>query len=56
MQGNIKASDIVVRMGGDEFVVFLFNATLQDAKHVTEQILHDINDEKLYISESVTAK
>ncbi|MEG1111440.1 MAG: GGDEF domain-containing protein [Hafnia sp.] len=56
MQRNIKASDIVVRMGGDEFLVFLFNASLQDAKHITTKILQDINGESLYISEQVTAK
>lgn len=38
IKGNIRASDVVVRYGGDEFIVVLPHASLQDAQAVMKRI------------------
>jgi diguanylate cyclase (GGDEF)-like protein len=38
IRGNVRASDVVVRYGGDEFIVVLPHASLQDAQAVMQRI------------------
>ncbi|GAB6190097.1 hypothetical protein JCM30566_18400 [Marinitoga arctica] len=39
---NIRNSDIVARYGGDEFIIALYNCTLNDTKRIEEKILSDL--------------
>ncbi|CAH1043183.1 diguanylate cyclase [Halomonas sp. TD01] len=47
IQANSRDSDLVVRFGGEEFVVLMPNATLQAVRQAAERIRHSI--EALYI-------
>ncbi len=43
LQNCIRQSDVVARIGGDEFTVILTNATTDGAKKVAEKILQDLS-------------
>jgi two-component system cell cycle response regulator len=42
IQQNIKVTDIVCRLGGEEFLVYLHNSTLQDAEIVAARLIDAI--------------
>lgn len=47
MQSHIRERDIVVRMGGDEFFIFLFSTDLQGARSAAKQLLDITHAQKL---------
>ncbi len=44
IKNNIQASDIVVRMGGDEFLIVLRNSTEDRANEIAKKILNDFTN------------
>jgi diguanylate cyclase (GGDEF)-like protein len=44
VKNNLRQEDIVVRYGGDEFVVLLHGISIIDAEHVALRISHDLED------------
>ena len=51
LQFNVRTSDLIVRYGGDEFLVLIEQANLQDALIVANKILKEIGNSELYIAE-----
>lgn len=47
LRKNIRAEDIVCRFGGEEFVIFLSNQTLEQAYRAAERMRCDIGQEKI---------
>jgi diguanylate cyclase (GGDEF)-like protein len=44
MQKNLRTSDLVARMGGDEFAFVLVNTDVQQAKIVADRLLDMVSD------------
>lgn len=38
LRGRLRATDLVARFGGEEFVAILYRATLEDAMRVAEEV------------------
>ncbi|TCB54111.1 GGDEF domain-containing protein [Acinetobacter terrestris] len=51
LQFNVRTSDLIVRYGGDEFLVLIEQVNLQDALIVANKILKEISNSELYIAE-----
>jgi diguanylate cyclase (GGDEF)-like protein len=51
LQFNVRISDLVVRYGGDEFLVLIEQTTFEDAWVVANKILQEIGSSELYIAE-----
>lgn len=51
LQFNVRTSDLIVRYGGDEFLVLIEQADFQDAWVVANKILKEIGSSELYIAE-----
>lgn len=51
LQFNVRTSDLIVRYGGDEFLVLIEQVNLQDALIVANKILKEIDNSELYIAE-----
>ena len=51
LQFNVRTSDLIVRYGGDEFLVLIEQVNLQDALIVANKILKEIGNYELYIAE-----
>ena len=51
LQFNVRASDLIVRYGGDEFLVLIEQVNFQDALIVANKILKEIGNYELYIAE-----
>ena len=51
LQFNVRASDLIVRYGGDEFLVLIEQADFDDAWVVANKILKEIGNSELYIAE-----
>ena len=51
LQFNVRASDLIVRYGGDEFLVLIEQVNFQDALFVANKILKEIGNYELYIAE-----
>ncbi|WP_445660516.1 GGDEF domain-containing protein [Acinetobacter sp. F16] len=51
LQFNVRTSDLIVRYGGDEFLVLIEQADFQDALVVANKILEEICSSELYIAE-----
>ncbi len=47
MQGSVRSSDTVARIGGDEFAIILHGANLSAAMKIAEQLRKGINDYEL---------
>lgn len=43
-----RASDVVTRYGGDEFVIIFNHTALEDAKHICNQLIATINPVRVY--------
>lgn len=50
MKSHVRDHDIVVRMGGDEFSIFLFKTDSKGAKTVANRVLSTINSMKLLLA------
>ncbi len=46
IQNNLRINDSIFRFGGDEFIVFLSNTELIDAKKVAEKLRKTISDKE----------
>ncbi|HOK22464.1 MAG: diguanylate cyclase [Candidatus Hydrothermae bacterium] len=44
---NLRESDVLIRYGGDEFIIFLPNTSFENAKAVAEKILTGLMSEKV---------
>jgi diguanylate cyclase (GGDEF)-like protein len=44
LKSSIRASDAVIRYGGDEFLIILADSTIAGAVHVTERIHRKFED------------
>ena len=51
LQFNVRTSDLIVRYGGDEFLVLIEQANFHDAWVVANKILKEIGSSELYIAE-----
>ncbi|MGE8561732.1 MAG: GGDEF domain-containing protein [Acinetobacter sp.] len=51
LQFNVRTSDLIVRYGGDEFLILIEEADFQDAWVVANKILKEIGSSELYIAE-----
>ncbi|MFH7765432.1 diguanylate cyclase [Acinetobacter sp. BSP-28] len=51
LQFNVRTSDLIVRYGGDEFLVLIEQTTFQDAWVIANKILQEIGNAELYIAE-----
>ncbi|TCB45372.1 GGDEF domain-containing protein [Acinetobacter terrestris] len=51
LQLNVRTSDLIVRYGGDEFLVLIEQTNFQDALIVANKILKEIGNSELYIAE-----
>ena len=51
LQFNVRTSDLIVRYGGDEFLVLIEQTNFQDALIVANKILKEIGNYELYIAE-----
>ena len=54
IKAELRLSDTLGRFGGEEFVVLLINANLQDAMLVAERIRRSIAEKSFQLSESGT--
>ncbi|HIQ34162.1 MULTISPECIES: GGDEF domain-containing protein [Acinetobacter] len=52
LKHNVRASDLIVRYGGDEFLVVIENITIDAAKVIAESIRSEIAKEPIAISNS----
>ena len=43
LRNNIRSSDLVCRWGGEEFVIFLYNTTIQDGEKLAQKYRHEIS-------------
>lgn len=41
--GMLRSGDLLARLGGDEFALLLPNCSTQNARHISESIIHNIN-------------
>ncbi len=46
IKNNIRSSDYIFRMGGDEFLVILRQSGMKDSYHIFENICHKLNTEE----------
>ena len=51
LQVNVRNSDLIIRYGGDEFLVLIEQADFDDAWVVANKILKEIGNSELYIAE-----
>jgi diguanylate cyclase (GGDEF)-like protein len=51
LQFNVRTSDLIVRYGGDEFLVLIEQTTFDEAWGVANKILKEIGGSELYIAE-----
>lgn len=51
LQVNVRNSDLIIRYGGDEFLVLIEQADFDDAWVVANKILKEIGSSELYIAE-----
>lgn len=51
LQFNVRASDLIVRYGGDEFLVLIEQVDFKDAWIIANKILEEIGSSELYIAE-----
>lgn len=51
LQFNVRTSDLIVRYGGDEFLVLIEQTTFEEAWGVANKILKEIGGSELYIAE-----
>ncbi|MDI6851352.1 MAG: diguanylate cyclase [bacterium] len=47
VMSSLRESDILIRYGGDEFIIYLPNTGFEDAKYVAEKILNSVNSQKI---------
>ena len=48
MLNNLRKSDFAYRWGGEEFLVLLPQASVQDGKHVADKIIQQVADARIY--------
>ncbi|AGA92071.1 diguanylate cyclase (GGDEF) domain-containing protein [Thioflavicoccus mobilis 8321] len=56
LQESVRASDILVRFGGEEFLIVLQDAVPEDAVKVAEKIRHRVGEFKFQIADGVLQK
>ncbi|MBN2895778.1 MAG: GGDEF domain-containing protein [Campylobacterales bacterium] len=56
LQSHIRASDLAIRYGGEEFTILLHNATPQGAMEVAAKIQHSFNSTKFHVGVEVLQK
>jgi diguanylate cyclase (GGDEF)-like protein len=56
LTGNARASDLVIRFGGEEFLVVLLDVNEGDALKVAEKIRHAVEQAKIKVPDGVLKK
>jgi diguanylate cyclase (GGDEF)-like protein len=54
LQHSVRTSDLVARMGGEEFLVIFPNTPIQEAKKIINAIREKVEGTQFYISDSVS--